>query len=75
MLDGSNAVFAGRVVEIERGTGVDEVSFRVSEVWKGPERETRALGASSQQSACGYSLPSWKGVPGRRHGQGVGRSE
>ena len=61
MLDKSAAVFAGKVVDIERNQkgplgGVDEVSFRVSEAWKGPERETIVLTTQSQGSACGYSF-------------------
>jgi hypothetical protein len=61
MLDKSYAVFAGKVVDIERDQkgpfgGVDKVSFRVSEVWKGPERETLELTTQSQGSACGYSF-------------------
>ena len=61
MLDKSEAVFTGKVVDIERDQkgpfgGVDEVSFRVSEVWKGPERETLDLTTQSQGSACGYSF-------------------
>ncbi len=61
MLDKSEAVFAGKVVDIERDQkgpfgGVDEVSFRVSEAWKGTERETLELTTQSQGSACGYSF-------------------
>jgi hypothetical protein len=61
MLDKSAAVFAGKVVDIERNQkgpfgGVDKVSFRVSEAWKGPERETLELTTQSQESACGYSF-------------------
>src|SRR5215211_9083590 len=41
MLDKSEAVFTGKVVDLEKGLegpfgGVEKVSFRVSEVWKGP---------------------------------------
>jgi hypothetical protein len=32
------------------------VTFRVSEVWKGPKRETLELTTPSQGSACGYSF-------------------
>jgi len=54
-------VFAGKVVDIKRNQkgpfgGVDKVSFRVSEAWKGTERETRELTTQSQGSACGYSF-------------------
>jgi hypothetical protein len=52
-------VFSGEVAAIDRNQkgpfgGVDEVSFRVSEVWKGPKRETLELTTQSQGSACGY---------------------
>jgi hypothetical protein len=58
-LSSSEAVFSGEVAAIERDQkgpfgGVDEVSFRVSEVWKGPERETLELTTPSQGGACGY---------------------
>ncbi len=61
MLDKSAAVFAGKVVDIERNQkgplgGVDKVSFRVSETWKGTERETLELTTQSQGTACGYSF-------------------
>jgi hypothetical protein len=61
MLDKSAAVFAGKVVDLERNQkgpfgGVEKVSFRVSEVWKGPKRETLELTTQSQGSACGYSF-------------------
>ena len=62
MLDESGAVFAGKVVDLKRGfrkgpySGVSKVSFRVSEVWKGPKRETLELTTPSQGGACGYSF-------------------
>ena len=61
MLDKSEAVFTGKVVDLKRGLkgpfgGVEKVSFRVSKVWKGPKRETLELTTQSQGSACGYSF-------------------
>jgi hypothetical protein len=61
MLDKSNAVFVGEVVDLKRGLkgpfgGVDEVSFRVSDVWKGSRQQTVVLTTPSQGSACGYSF-------------------
>jgi hypothetical protein len=63
-LDRSSAVFAGEVVDRKRGVGtfygrtprieMYKVSFRVSEVWKGPERETLEVSTPSQGPACGY---------------------
>ena len=64
-LEESNAVFAGKVVNIKRSlvpvepgatvyVRVDTVSFRVSEVWKGPEREILDVSTSSEGPACGY---------------------
>ena len=55
----SSAVFAGQVVNIRKEgwrLGRATVSFRVSEVWKGPERETLEVTTESQESACGYSF-------------------
>ena len=59
MLDKSSAVFAGKVVDIDRDQkgpfgGVDKVSFRLSESWKGTERETLEFTTQSQGIACGY---------------------
>jgi hypothetical protein len=67
-LDRATSVFAGEVVNIkgswvpeEPGAKVyfrdDAVSFRVSEVWKGPERETLEVTTPSEGGpACGYSF-------------------
>jgi hypothetical protein len=66
-LDRSSAVFVGQVVNIygslapeESGAKVyvraDTVSFRVSEVWKGPEPETLEVTTPSEGPACGYSF-------------------
>jgi hypothetical protein len=58
----SSAVFAGEVVDHKRGDTIwggvpsTTVSFRVSEVWKGPKRETLEVSTPSQGSACGYSF-------------------
>jgi hypothetical protein len=60
-LAGSGAVFAGKVVSITKGeptprSGMptDAVSFQVSEVWKGSERETLQVSTASQGPSCGY---------------------
>ena len=58
----SSAVFAGEVVDHKRGDTIwggvpsTTVSFRVSEVWKGPKRETLEVSTPSQGIACGYSF-------------------
>jgi hypothetical protein len=49
----STAVFSGEAVDISKGEPLTG-SFRVSEVWKGPKRETLEVSTSSQESACGY---------------------
>jgi len=54
-LDRATAVFAGEVVNVSGGEPAT-VSFRVSEVWKGPSPETLEVTTSSQSSACGYSF-------------------
>jgi hypothetical protein len=63
-LDRSSAVFAGEVVDRKRGVGtfygkaprieMYKVSFRVSEVWKGPERETLGVSTPRGGGTCGY---------------------
>jgi hypothetical protein len=59
-LDRATAVFAGEAVDFEKGGKMwgpvpsTTVSFRVSEVWKGPERETLEVNTPSQGSACGF---------------------
>jgi hypothetical protein len=50
----SSTVFAGEVVDLKRGFMTTKVSFRVSEVWKGPERETLEVNTPSQGGACRY---------------------
>jgi hypothetical protein len=67
-LDRSSAVFAGEVVDRKRGVGtfygrtprieMYKVSFRVSEVWKGPERET--LEVSTPRGEAPVATPSPK---------------
>jgi hypothetical protein len=59
-LDRATVVFAGQVVNISKEEpgawqpARDTVSFRVSEVWKGPEQETLEVTTASEGSACGY---------------------
>ena len=61
-LAGSEAVFSGEVVDFEKGADstmfgpTETVSFRVSEVWKGPQRETLEVSTPTQGSACGYAF-------------------
>ena len=57
----SEAVFSGEVVDFEKGADsmfgpTETVSFRVSEVWKGPQRETLEVSTPTQGSACGYAF-------------------
>ena len=57
----SEAVFSGEVVDFEKGPDsmfgpTETVSFRVSEVWKGPQRETLEVSTPTQGSACGYAF-------------------
>ena len=59
----SEAVFSGEVVDFEKGADfpaifgpMETVSFRVSEVWKGPQRETLEVSTPTQGSACGYAF-------------------
>jgi hypothetical protein len=57
----STAVFTGQVVNISKAEPAGAwqparatVSFRVSEVWKGPEQENLEVSTASEGSACGY---------------------
>ena len=58
----SEAVFSGEVVAFEKGADstmfgpTETVSFRVSEVWKGAQRETLEVSTPTQGSACGYAF-------------------
>lgn len=53
-LDQATAVFAGEVSDIKRtSTGV-EVSFSVSEVWKGDLNPTLVITTGPHSAACGY---------------------
>ena len=61
-LSGSEAVFSGKVVEIEKppsGPGwssgdLETDTFRVSEVWKGPQRATLEVKTPVWGMSCGY---------------------
>jgi hypothetical protein len=63
----STAVFSGEVLDVEKGpltrmlglgfrTPSSRVTLRISEVWKGPQRETLEVSTPSQGGACGYSF-------------------
>jgi hypothetical protein len=65
ILSSSEAVFSGEVVEIEKryqnypraSRGYrNTVTLRVSEVWKGPQRETLEVSTPSYGAACGYAF-------------------
>jgi hypothetical protein len=53
-LDRATAVFAGEVIDIEKGLPSSSVTFRVSEVWKGKQRETRTVSTPRYGASCGY---------------------
>ena len=55
-LDRSSAVFAGEVLDLKRGFETIKVSFRVSEVWKGPEQDTLEVSTPRYEASCGYSF-------------------
>jgi hypothetical protein len=60
-LAGSSAVFAGEVVGFKRGFMTTKVSFRVSEVWKGPEQHTLEVRTPRYGMSCGYSFKEGQG--------------
>ena len=53
-LEKATAVFAGEVSDIEQTTTGFEVSFSVSEVWKGDLNPTLVLTTGPHSAACGY---------------------
>jgi hypothetical protein len=61
-LSSSEAVFSGEVVDFEKGSSTaapwptETVSLRVSEVWKGPQRETLEVSTATQSGTCGYAF-------------------
>ncbi len=48
------AVVSGEVIDVEKGSFSSSVTIRVSEVWKGPQRETLEVSTPSYGAACGY---------------------
>jgi hypothetical protein len=56
----SEAVFSGEVVKIDRpspfksGADLETDTFRVSEVWKGPEQRTLEVRTALMGASCGY---------------------
>jgi hypothetical protein len=56
----SSAVFAGEVIDIEKGPQVSSVTFEVSKVWKGRQREIRTVSTPSYGAACGYPFKEGK---------------
>jgi hypothetical protein len=56
----AGAVFSGEVLDVQEGTGMGKnasrVTLRVSEVWKGPQRETLEVHTPSDGVFCGYAF-------------------
>ena len=56
----SNAVFSGEVVKIDQpspfksGAALETDTFRVYEVWKGPEQRTLEVHTALMGASCGY---------------------
>jgi hypothetical protein len=55
-ISSSEAVFSGEVVEVDKGSQISTVTLRVSEVWKGPQRQTLEVSTPSYGAACGYAF-------------------
>ena len=53
-LDQATAVFSGQVSDIKRTTTEVEVSFNVTEVWKGELTPTLVINTGPHSAACGY---------------------
>lgn len=66
-LSGSDAVFAGEVVDIDRPLSITSsvdpmtVTFRVSESWKGAGRETVSVKTAVSDTSCGYPFDEGEG--------------
>jgi hypothetical protein len=69
----SSAVFAGEVVSITKGEPTprsDTISFRVSEVWKGPEQDTLEVTSSTNDGiSCGFPFEEGQEYLVYAHGQ------
>jgi hypothetical protein len=55
----SSAVFSGEVIDVEKGYRSSSVIFRVSEVWKGKQRDTRTMKSSMGKrmgDSCAYGF-------------------
>jgi hypothetical protein len=61
----STAVFSGEVLDVEKGpltrmlgfrTPSSRVTLRISEMWKGPQRETLEVSTPRDGASCGYSF-------------------
>jgi hypothetical protein len=52
----SSAVFSGEVLDVETGLPSSSVTFQVSEVWKGRERETVEVSTPRSGASCGYAF-------------------
>jgi len=61
----STAVFSGEVLDVEKGPLTrmlgfripsSRVTLRISEVWKGPQRETLEVSTPRDGASCGYSF-------------------
>jgi hypothetical protein len=47
-------VFSGEVIDVEKGLPSSSVTLRVSEMWKGKQRETVEVSTPRGGIACGY---------------------
>jgi hypothetical protein len=57
----SSAVFSGEVMEVEKGLLSPSATFRVSEVWKGKQRETVEVSTSQVLPGVGCGYPFKEG--------------
>ncbi|HEY9604053.1 MAG TPA: DUF6174 domain-containing protein [Allocoleopsis sp.] len=62
-LERSNAVFSGKVIEIDKSSNPSEsnrVTFEVSKTWKGTNQKKLTITTSSSSASCGYSFEAGK---------------
>ena len=80
-LSGSSAVFSGEVVDIDwpllpiSSAAPETVTFRVSEVWKGPERRTLEVKTAVSDVSCGYPFDSGESYLVYAHDEGDGGAQ
>lgn len=62
-LERANAVFSGKVIDVDKSSNPSEanrITFEVSKVWKGTNKQKLVITTSSSSASCGYSFQEGK---------------